>query len=81
MAFVYREEYYRPDTEWKGIAEVIVRKNRDGATGTAHLEFLPELTRFKTLERELPKPLAPAPTGPRRTVVKADFKRAAAGDN
>lgn len=80
VAFVYREEYYRPDTEWKGIAEVIVRKNRDGAIGTAFLEFTPEHTRFRALERELPRPPAPEPTAPRRTVVKADFKRAAAGD-
>lgn len=80
VAFVYREEYYRPDTPMKGIAEVIIRKNRDGGVGTAHLEFLPEFTRFKTLER--PLPIAGEPVqAPRRTVVRADFKQRAAGED
>ena len=34
---VYRDEVYRPDTKDKGIAEIIVGKNRAGETGTAKL--------------------------------------------
>lgn len=80
IAFVYRDEYYRPDTEWQGIAEVIFRKNRDGATGTAYLTFTPEHTRFKPLDRPLPS-REPKVEKPRRSVVSADFKKAAGGDS
>jgi replicative DNA helicase len=48
---LYREEYYTPDTTEKGIAEVIVAKNRDGATGTAKLLFDAPFTRFKNLAK------------------------------
>lgn len=78
IAFVYREDYYRPDTPMRGIAEVIVRKNREGGIGTAHLEWQPEFTRFHNLERELPRP-NPEPA-PRSSVVRADFKQRAAGE-
>lgn len=54
IMFTYREEVYKPDTEWRGIAEVIVRKNRDGRLATAHLDFVAEYTRFKTREGLLP---------------------------
>jgi replicative DNA helicase len=80
IAFVYREEYYRPETPMRGIAEVIFRKHRDGAVGTDYLDFLPELTRFRTRDMPLPRPVEPEPETPRRTVVRADFKRDAAGD-
>lgn len=46
VAMVYRDEYYRPDTSWKGIAEVLVRKNRMGECGDVHLIFQPEFSRF-----------------------------------
>lgn len=77
IAFVYRDEYYRPDSEWRGIAEVIFRKNRDGATGTAYLTFVPEFTRFKPLDRQLPE-RAPASKGKASGLY--DVKSAAAGD-
>lgn len=80
VLMLYRDDYYRPSSEWVGITEAIVRKNRDGATGTAYLEWVGQYTRFKTLERALPMPSSPSPAAPRRTVVKGDFKRAAAGD-
>lgn len=81
IIMLYRDEYYRPSTEWIGITEAIVRKNRDGATGTAYLEWVGQHTRFKTLDRPLPTPQASAPRTPRRTVVStADFRKRAAGD-
>jgi len=47
---VYRDEYYNPETPDRGIAEVIVMKNRNGATGTIKLLFEPHFTRFKNLK-------------------------------
>lgn len=49
VAFLYREEYYKPDSEKKGIAEVIVAKNRTGPTGTIELAFVKQFTRFENL--------------------------------
>ena len=46
VAFLYREEYYIPDTENKGITELIIGKHRNGATGTVKLNFLSEFTKF-----------------------------------
>ncbi|HAG09391.1 MAG TPA: replicative DNA helicase, partial [Desulfotomaculum sp.] len=47
-----REEYYKPDTEKKGIAELIVAKQRNGPTGTIEMAFLKEFTRFVNLAWE-----------------------------
>jgi replicative DNA helicase len=47
ILMMYREEYYKPDTTEKGIAEVIVGKHRNGPTGTVKLTFLGEYTRFE----------------------------------
>ena len=46
VAFLYREEYYIPDTENKGITELIIGEHRNGATGTVKLNFLSEFTKF-----------------------------------
>jgi replicative DNA helicase len=52
VMFIYRDEYYNPDkTEKPGIAEVIVGKNRHGATGSADLGFVKEITLFRNLEK------------------------------
>ena len=51
VMFIYREEYYKPDTEKKAIAEIIVAKQRNGPTGSVELAFLKEYTRFMNLER------------------------------
>lgn len=50
VAFVYRDDYYNEDSEDAGIAEVIVAKNRSGATGTAKLRFRKEWTKFMDIE-------------------------------
>jgi replicative DNA helicase len=53
--FVHREAYYRPsDTAWAGKGEVIVRKNRQGATGDVRLLWRGELTRFDNFAGEWP---------------------------
>jgi replicative DNA helicase len=47
IIMLYREEYYKPDTPDKGLAEVIITKHRNGPTGTVKLLFEPEYTRFR----------------------------------
>ncbi len=46
VMFLYRDEYYNEATEKKGIAEVIVAKQRNGATGTIELVWLGQYTKF-----------------------------------
>jgi replicative DNA helicase len=52
VMFIYRDEYYRPDTDRKGIAEIIVAKQRNGPTGKVELGFFKEAPRFVNLMRE-----------------------------
>jgi replicative DNA helicase len=47
VAFIYREDYYHETDENKGMAELIVAKQRNGPTGTVKLAFLKEFTRFE----------------------------------
>ncbi len=47
VAFIYREDYYKPDEENQGMAELIISKQRNGPTGTVRLAFLKEFTRFE----------------------------------
>ncbi len=50
VAFIFREEVYRPDNEsLKGIAELILAKQRNGPTGTAKLAFLNTYAKFENL--------------------------------
>ena len=46
VMFIYRDDYYNRDSENKGIAEIIIAKQRNGPTGTVNLVWLPETTRF-----------------------------------
>ncbi len=46
IMMMYRDEYYKPDTQEKGVAEVIIGKHRNGPTGTVKLTFLGEYTKF-----------------------------------
>ena len=46
VMFLYRDDYYNPDTEKKGIAEVIIAKQRNGPIGKTELVWLPDLTKF-----------------------------------
>ncbi len=50
VCFLYREEYYIPDTDKKGEAELIIAKHRNGSTGTINLRWLAEYTKFFNLE-------------------------------
>lgn len=51
VAFIYRDEVYDEDTPDRGIAELIVSKHRNGATGVVKLAFLNHLTKFANLAR------------------------------
>ena len=48
VAFIYREEVYKPSDENEGMAELIVAKQRNGPTGTVKLAFQKQFTRFQT---------------------------------
>ena len=51
VLFIFREDYYSPDTDKRNIAELIVAKNRHGETGKVELKWMPEFTTFDTLEK------------------------------
>ena len=49
ILFIYRDEVYNPETPEKGIAEIIISKQRNGPIGSLRLAFLGEYTRFENL--------------------------------
>lgn len=52
VMFIYRDDYYNPDTDEKNISEIIIGKQRNGPVGTVKLAWLPEYTKFGNLERQ-----------------------------
>jgi replicative DNA helicase len=52
IIFIYRDEYYFPESPDRGVAEVIIAKQRNGPTGTVKVRFTPEYTRFDNLATE-----------------------------
>ena len=52
VMFIYRDDYYHRDSEEKGIAEIIIAKQRNGPIGTVKLAWLPEYTRFASLRKD-----------------------------
>ena len=51
VMFLYRDDYYNPDSEKKNIAEVIMAKHRAGSTGTIELLWLGNYTKFVNIEK------------------------------
>lgn len=51
VMFLYRDDYYNPDSEKKNIAEVIIAKQRGGSTGTVDLGWFGTYTKFVNLEK------------------------------
>ena len=49
VMFIYRDEYYHPDSESKGAAEIIIAKQRNGPVGTIKLRYDGMYTRFSNL--------------------------------
>jgi replicative DNA helicase len=47
VTFLYRDEYYNPENDdARGKAELIIAKQRNGPTGTVHLAWIPQFTKF-----------------------------------
>lgn len=51
VLMLYREEYYDPDTDRKGLADILIRKHRNGPVGGVELIFKSEQTRFYDIDR------------------------------
>lgn len=51
IILLYRDEVYNPDSEMKGVAEVIVGKHRSGAAGVARLEYVGKYSRFASIDK------------------------------
>jgi replicative DNA helicase len=49
IMFIYRDEYYNQDSTEKGVAEIIIGKQRNGPTGSVKLAFLGQYTKFENL--------------------------------
>ena len=81
IMFIYRDEFYHPESEEEGIAEIIIGKQRNGPTGTVRLAWRSEHTRFDNLidthalpepeddTHALPEPAARALPGPEERPV------------
>ena len=52
IIFIYRDDYYNKDSPDKGLAEVIIGKQRNGPTGSLKLKFFGEYTRFDNLAHD-----------------------------
>ena len=52
VLFIYRDEAYNPDSDQRGVVEVIVAKHRNGPTGSARLAFLDHYVKFANMARE-----------------------------
>ncbi len=52
VMFLYRDEYYNKDTDAKGIAELIIGKQRNGPVGTVQLIWMPNYLKFANMNKE-----------------------------
>ena len=52
VAFIFREDYYNPETERKHITDILIKKHRNGPTGGVELYFDTEKQRFRSLEKQ-----------------------------
>jgi replicative DNA helicase len=50
VAFIYREEYYNPDTDRKKLTDIFIKKHRNGPTGAVELYFDNEKQRFRSVD-------------------------------
>ena len=53
VMFIYRADYYNKDSDMKGVAEIIIAKQRNGPIGTVTLTWLPQYTKFANSERKV----------------------------
>lgn len=52
VAFIYREDYYNPETDRKHITDILIKKHRNGPTGNVELYFDANKQRFRSLDRK-----------------------------
>lgn len=52
VAFIYREDYYNPETDRKNIADIFIKKHRNGPTGNIELFFDKDKQRFRSLDKK-----------------------------
>jgi len=55
VMFIYRDEYYNPNTDQQGIAEIIIGKQRSGPVGSVRLSYSAEYVRFGSLTNAQPQ--------------------------
>ena len=53
VVFIYRDEVYNEDSPEKGVAEIIIGKQRNGPIGTVRLTFLGEYTKFENYANDI----------------------------
>lgn len=58
VAFLYREEYYNPETERKNLMDVFIKKHRNGPTGAVELYFDREKQRFRSVDTKHSNPFS-----------------------
>jgi len=61
VAFIYREDYYNPETNRKNITDILIKKHRNGPTGNIELYFDKERQRFKSLDKRQASAAAKVP--------------------
>lgn len=52
VMFIYREDYYNPETDRQGITDIIIKKHRNGPTGQLELYFDKQRVRFRSLDKQ-----------------------------
>ena len=52
VLFIYREDYYNPETERQNLADILIKKHRNGPTGTVEMYFNKERVQFQTIDRK-----------------------------
>ncbi len=60
VAFIYREDYYNPDTDRRNVTDIFIKKHRNGPTGNVELYFDKEKQRFRNLDVKHAEPFAAA---------------------
>jgi replicative DNA helicase len=58
VAFIYREDYYNPDTDRKKLTDIFIKKHRNGPTGAVELYFENEKQRFRSVDSRHKDPFA-----------------------
>lgn len=58
VAFIYREEYYNPESDRKNITDIFIKKHRNGPTGNVELYFDKEKQRFRSVDTRHAEPFS-----------------------